>query len=68
MMISDDIPNSKIEQAIDEYIRNEKYRVILKKRLIDGKTYERIAEETDMSPRQIKTIIYKTQEKVLLRL
>lgn len=68
MTISDDIPNSKIAEAIDEYIRNEKHRVILKKRLIDGKTYERIAEEVDMSPRQIKTIIYRTQEKVLLRL
>ena len=35
---------------------------ILERRLIDGVTFERLAEEFDMSPRQIKNILYKNEE------
>ena len=62
---------TEIEQAIDEWIvgRNaERNRAILKRRLIDGICYEPLAEEFDMSVRQIKNIIYKGQEKVLKHL
>jgi DNA-directed RNA polymerase specialized sigma24 family protein len=54
---------------IDEWIvgRNaERDRAILKRRLVDGLTYERLAEEFDMSVRQISNIIYKRQD-VLFR-
>lgn len=60
-----------IEHAIDEWIigRNaERNRAILKRRLIDGICYEPLAEEFDMSVRQIKNIVYKNQEKVLRHL
>ena len=40
------------------------HRAILKDRLIDGLTYEKIAEIYDMSYQQIRTIIYKEQEKI----
>lgn len=49
---------------IDEWIvgRNaERDRAILKRRLVDGLTYERLAEEFDMSVRQISNIVYKRQ-------
>lgn len=62
---------TEIEKAIDEWIvgRNaERNRAILKRRLIDGICYEPLAEEFDMSVRQIKNIIYKGQEKVLKHL
>lgn len=55
---------SMIESAIEEWILNEKYRTIMKRRLIDGITYERLAEEFDMSVSQIKRIVYKSEEKV----
>ena len=56
--------NSQISDLIDDYIHNARNRAILKDRLIDGLTYERIAEIYDMSYQQIRTIIYKEQEKI----
>jgi len=47
---------------IAEHIHSARDRIILEKRLIDGLTYERISEDMDMSPRQIKNIIYKNEE------
>lgn len=58
--------NSQMVAAIDEYIHNERNREIMKRRLIDGICYEPLAEEFDMSVRQIKTIVYKCQD-VLFR-
>ena len=60
-----DISNSEIDYLIDQWIRNERDRAILKDRLIDGMTYEQIAEKHDMSVRQIKNIIYKSTDKIL---
>lgn len=57
---------TEITEAIDEWIHNEKHRAILKRRLLDGICFEPLAEEFEMSPRQIKRIVYKTQE-VLFR-
>ena len=50
-----DYSRSELTTAIDEWILNERDRAILKRRLID-------AEEFDMSVRQIKRIVYKSQE------
>lgn len=54
--------NSSAREAIEEYIHSARDREILEKRLIDGMTYERIAEEMGMSVRQIKNIIYRNKE------
>ena len=54
-----DYTNTKIKEAIDEHIHNEKYRQILKRRYVDGIVFEKIGEEFDMSVRQIKNIVYK---------
>ena len=51
--------NSRIRELIAEYIHSERDRGILERRLIDGITFERLAEEFDMSPRQIRTIVHK---------
>lgn len=56
--------NSQIEQIIDDYIHSERDRMILKRRLIDGICYEPLAEEFDLSVRQIKSIIYKCEDLV----
>lgn len=60
----DELSNSEIEYLIDEYIHSERDRKILKRRLIDGICYEPLAEEFDMSVRQIKAIVYKSQERL----
>ena len=59
-----DLSRSQWEHLIDEWIFNERDRKILKRRLLDGITYERLAEEFDMSVRQIKNITYKQQTKL----
>lgn len=53
--------NSDISKIIDEYIHNERNRKILRRRFIDGICYEPLAEEFDLSVRQIKNIIYKNE-------
>ena len=67
-MIKDDFENisvSQIEDIIDEWIKSEQDRKILKRKLIDGITYEQLAEEFDMSTRGIKYKIYKCKEILL---
>ena len=63
-----DYSRSEIENAIDEWILNEKYRSIMRRRLIDGITYERLAYEFDMSVSKIKRIVYKSEEKIFKHL
>lgn len=53
--------NSQAREAIAEHIHSSRDRIILEKRLIDGMTYEQIAEDMDMSVRQIKNIVYKNE-------
>lgn len=60
--------NSEIRALIDEYIHSERDRAILKRRLIDGIVYEKLAEEFDLSVRQTKKIIYREQDKLFRRL
>jgi len=58
--------NSQIRELIEEHIHSERDRRILERRLIDGITFERLAEEFQMSVRQTKTIVHKN-ESVLFR-
>ena len=61
----DDIPNSELERLIEEWVKSERNRKILKRRLIDGMHYEKIAEEFELSDRQIKTIVKKEKENII---
>lgn len=60
--------NSQIREIIAEYIHSERDRRILERRLIDGITFERLAEEFDMSDRQVRRIVYKLQEQLFTHL
>ena len=62
------LSNSEVCYLIDQWIRNERDRAILKDRLINGLTFERIAEKHDMSVLQTKNIVYKSMEKLVSRL
>ena len=57
-----DYSRTELNDAIEEWILNEKYRAILKRRLLDGIVFEKLSEEFSMSPRQIKRIVYKCEE------
>lgn len=52
-----DYDNSTMIRLIDERVHNDLYRRVLKLRLIDGWTYERIAEDVDRTPRQVNYIV-----------
>lgn len=59
-----EMSRSEISNAIDEWIFKQRDRKILKRRLLDGICYEPLAEEFDLSVRQVKNIVYKSEEKL----
>ena len=61
-----DYANSKMAVLIAEYVHRDRDRRLLLLRYIDGHTYERIAEEVDMSVRQVQNIDYKFRNSVLI--
>ena len=60
--------NSQIRDLIMEIIHSKRDREILCDRLIDGLTFEQLAEKHDMSVRQMKNIVYKAQEQLFRHL
>lgn len=64
----DDISYSELEHLINEWILNERDRDVLKRRLLDGKTYESLSYEFDLSVRHVKTIVYKSEDKLFSKL
>lgn len=61
------LSRSEIEHLIDEWIvgRNaQRDRAILRRRLIDGIIYDRLAEEFDLSVRHVKKIVYKGEDRI----
>ena len=54
--------NTRISEMIAEYIHSERDRQLLERRLIDGITFERLAEEFELSVSQVKRIIWKDSE------
>lgn len=59
-----DLSRSQVERLIDEWIFSERDRLILKRRLLDGICYEPLAEEFELSVRQVKNIVYKGEERI----
>lgn len=59
-----DLSRSQINHLIDEWIFKERDRKIMKRRLLDGICYEPLAEEFNLSVRQIKNIVYRSEVKI----
>jgi hypothetical protein len=57
-----DISNDDIAVMIDKWVKGSRNREIMRDRLIDAMTYERIAEKHDLSVRYVKTLIYHQEE------
>ena len=51
--------NSALRIAINEWIKKDLHRQIFEYWLVDGMTYEQIAEKVDRSDKQVQRIIYK---------
>ncbi len=56
-MYISNISRTELSGLIDEWIFSERNRKILKRRLIDGICFEPLAEEFDLSARQIRKIV-----------
>lgn len=63
-MTKDDYSNSQIILLINDRIHDARNRQIMIDRFVHGLTFEKIAEEHDMSVRQIKNIVYRGQDKI----
>ena len=64
----DGLSRTEIEYLIDEWIvgtnHAERNRRIMKRKIIDGLTFEKIAEEFELSDVQVKNIVYQCKEKL----
>lgn len=52
-----DTPNDRLAAEIDRWIKTERDRRLLKRRLIDGRTYDELSAEFYLSRRQVARII-----------
>ena len=53
-----------IIEIIDQRVLNERDRKLLRRRYLDGITYEQLAEEFDLSRTQVCNIVYKYQKRI----
>ena len=60
----EDKSNTEIINLINEYIHSERDRKLLKDRLVNGYTYEKLGELHDLSEIQVKRIVYKQTERL----
>lgn len=63
-----DIPRSEWEKLIDEWILNEEHRKMLKRNLLDGIHYEKIAEEFDCSRDKVARLIPRLQNRLFKKI
>ena len=63
-----DISRSEWERYIDEWIFDETHREMLKRNLLDGRTYEQIAEQFDCSRDKVARLIPKLQDKLFCKI
>jgi DNA-directed RNA polymerase sigma subunit (sigma70/sigma32) len=69
--IFEGMTNTAISAAIDEHIygyRAARSREILRRKIIDGETFEEIAEAVQLSRRQTQNIYYSCMEQLRKRL
>ena len=63
-----DLSRTEWEHYIDEFIFNEEHRAMLKRNLLDGKTYEQLAEEFDCSRDKVARLIPRLQNRLFKKI
>ena len=53
------------EDLIDKWIFDEQDRAILKRKLLDGRTFEQVAEEFELSSTAVKNKVYKSSQTLI---
>lgn len=64
----EDIPNSAIIHAIDEYVHSERDRRIMKRYLCDDKSMFEIAKEEDISFKTVQRAVVKNEPRIFRHL
>ena len=54
----------QVSYLIDQWIFNERDRAIVKRKLLDGISFERLGEEFDLSTQQVKNIVKKAKGRI----
>lgn len=65
MSLTEEYNRSKLEVVIYEWINGEnaeRNRKLVSRRLFDGVTFERLAEEFDLSPKQARNVFHRCEE------
>lgn len=57
----ENVSNTELSAIIDNWVKGERDRCIMKRRLIDRICYEPLAEEFDLSVQNIRRIVYKNE-------
>lgn len=60
-----DLSRDEWERLIDQYIFSERNRIMIKRKMFDGITYEALAEEFDLSTQRAKAIIGDAKTRLL---
>ena len=63
-----DLSRTEWEYYIDEFIFDEEHRAMLKRNLLDGKTYEQLAEEFDCSRDKVARLIPRLQNRLFKKI
>ena len=58
------LSRDELQYLIDQWIFNERHRLILADRLFNGTTYKRLAEKYGLSTQQVKNIVYKSMDRL----
>lgn len=64
----DDIPNDTLQIEIDRWIRSERNRALLKRRLIDGLTFDELSTEFNLSRSRIIRICSDEQDRLFRKI
>lgn len=56
------------EEAIDRWIFDEEHRAMLKRNLLDGRTYEQLAEEFECSRDKVARLIPRLQKRLFKKI
>ena len=57
-----DISRTQVQNIINDWIFSRRDRMIMTLYYLDGLTYQQVANEVDMSERQVKNIVYKHEQ------
>lgn len=63
-----DLDRYQWEREIDRWIFSEEHRAMLKRNLLDGKTYEQLAEEFNCSRDKIARLIPKLKKQLFKKI